>query len=304
VLLLKVSDSIVKTFSLRYYREGKIKMIVKCWGARGSIPVSGREYIRYGGDTTCIEVRDKNDEVIIIDAGSGIRKLGNKLIEEKRSNYNIIFTHAHWDHLLGFPFFKPIYSDKSQIRMYGYFFAQKSVKDLLQISMTPPYFPVNYEDIKAKISYHEANHKSFEIGSITVIPIPLSHPNGGLGYKFIEGNKVFVFLTDNELTFKHPGGLDCKDYMEFSSGADLLMHDSEYTEEDYKTKKRWGHSIYKDALKLAMASKVKKFGLFHHNQERIDKDLDKIVRDCEQIIKQEKSKLECFAVYEGMSVKL
>ncbi len=279
-------------------------MIIKCWGARGSIPVSGKEYIKYGGSTTCIEITTRTGEIIIIDAGSGIRKLGHKLLKEKRYGYNMIFTHAHWDHLLGFPFFQPIYAKGTHIKMYGSPFAQKSIEDLLQVSMTPPYFPVNYKDIKAKVSYHKANSKNFTIGSVTVIPIPLSHPNGGMGYKFIEGGKIFVFLTDNELTVKHPGGLDYKDYTKFSSGADLLMHDSEYTPKDYKIKKGWGHSIYKDALKLAMASKVKKFGLFHHNQERTDDELNEIVEDCRRIIKKEKSKLECFAVYEGLQIEL
>lgn len=279
-------------------------MIIRCWGARGSIPVSGKEYVKYGGATTCIEIRTKNDEVIIIDAGTGIRKLGNKLLEEKRYSYSIIFTHAHWDHLLGFPFFQPIYIKGTRIKMYGYPFAQKSVKELVKISMTPPYFPVNFEDIRAEISYHEAFKEKFRIDSITVIPISLSHPNGGLGYKFIEDNKCFVFLTDNELTFRHPRGLDYRDYVDFSSGADLLMHDAEYTKEDYKIKKGWGHSVYKDALKLAMEANVKRFGLFHHNQERVDKNLDKIVRDCRRIIKNSKSNLKCFAVYEEMEIRL
>ncbi len=279
-------------------------MIIKCWGARGSIPVSGKEYVKYGGATTCIEVRTKNDEVIIIDAGSGIRKLGKKLLQEGKNNYSIIFTHAHWDHLLGFPFFQPIYTKGTHIRMYGYPFAQKSIKELIKISMTPPYFPVNFDDIKAEISYHEALKEKFHIDSVAIVPISLNHPNGGLGYKLIEDNKCFIFLTDNELTFKHPSGLNYKDYLDFSSGADILVHDSEYTEEDYKTKKGWGHTIYKDALKLALGAKVKKFGLFHHNQDRTDKDLDKIVRDCEQITKHNKSNLKCFAVYEEMQIKL
>ena len=279
-------------------------MIIKCWGARGSISVSGREYIKYGGSTTCIEIRTKNGEIIIVDSGSGIRKLGHKLLKEKKRNYNMVFTHAHWDHLLGFPFFQPIYSNQTHIKIYGSPFAQKSVKHLLQISMTPPYFPVNYKDIKAKVSYHKTNNKSFKIDSITVVPIPLSHPNGGLGYKFIEDGKIFVFMTDNELTYKHPGGRTYKDYVNFSCGADLLMHDAEYTQKDYKVKKGWGHSIYKDALKLAMQADVKRFGLFHHNQERTDKELDNIIRNCTNIIKKAKSTLKCFAVYEGMQIEL
>src|SRR4030042_1574571 len=156
-------------------------MIIRCWGSRGSIPVSGREYVKYGGATTCIEIRTKNDEIIIIDAGSGIRKLGHKLLKEKKHSYNMIFTHAHWDHLLGFPFFQPIYTNKTRIKMYGYPFAQKSVKELIKISMTPPYFPVNFEDIRADISYHEALKEKLHIDSVTIIPISLSHPNGGGG---------------------------------------------------------------------------------------------------------------------------
>jgi ribonuclease BN (tRNA processing enzyme) len=188
--------------------------------------------------------------------------------------------------------------------MHGYIFAQKSIEELLRISMTPPYFPVNYEDIKAKIVHHKTHNKSFQVGSLTVTSIPLNHPNGGWGYKLVEDGKSFVFLTDNELTFKHPDGLDYKDYMEFSSGAELLMHDSEYTEEDYKTKKGWGHTIYTDALKLALEAGVKKFGLFHHNQERTDEQLDGLVQNCRKIIKDKNKKLECFAVYEGQEITL
>ncbi len=100
-------------------------MKITCWGARGSIPVSGREFLKYGGDTTCIEVRSKNNDVVIIDAGTGIRKLGNKLIAGGETNLNILFTHAHWDHLMGFPFFKPIYSNKTAIKMYGCAYTQQ-----------------------------------------------------------------------------------------------------------------------------------------------------------------------------------
>jgi len=279
-------------------------MIIKCWGARGSIPVSGREYVKYGGDTTCIEIRTKDDDIIIIDAGTGIRKLGNWLLNKNRHNYNIIFTHAHWDHLLGFPFFKPIYFKGTHIDMFGCPFSQKSIREMILKSMTPPYFPVKYEDINAEIVYNGACENSFSINSMLVTPILLSHPNQGIGYKFVEDGKSFVFLTDNELTYKHPGGLDYQDYKDFSSNADLLIHDAEFTEEEYKTTKTWGHSVYKDALRLAIEANVKQFGLFHHNQDRTDAALEKIVQDCNHIIENEKSCLECFAVYAEMVIKL
>lgn len=279
-------------------------MIIRCWGARGSIPVSGKEYVKYGGDTTCIEIRTKDDEIIIIDAGTGLRKLGNRLLAEDRHEYNMILTHAHWDHLLGFPFFKPIYSKQTRINMFGCPFAQGSIKDMLTKSMSPPHFPVKLEDAGAEIEYYGACKDAFQVGSVKVTPIRLSHPNQGLGYKFVENKSCFVFLTDNELTFRHPGGLDFGDYVEFSRGADLLIHDSEYTEEEYRSTKGWGHSIYTDALRLALEARVKEFGLFHHDQERSDAEMDGIVEDCQRTVDNRKSSLECFAAYQGMEVRI
>lgn len=279
-------------------------MIIKIWGARGSIPVSGKEYLKYGGDTTCVEIRTKNDDIIIIDAGTGIRKLGNKLIEEERKRYHIIFTHAHWDHLMGFPFFKPIYYKSTRIIFYGFPFARESIKNIISKTMQTPNFPVEYSNINARVSYNNLCEKEFQIDSLSIIPIYLSHPNRGLGYKFIEGDKKFVFLTDNELTFTHTGGLDYKDYLEFSRGADLLIHDAEFTEDEYVKTRTWGHSIYTDALQLALEANVKEFGLFHHNHERTDSELDKIVNHCKEIIESKKSSLECYAVQSGMEIKL
>ena len=117
---------------------------------------------------------------------------------------------------------------------------------------------------------------------MTITPIALSHPNQGSGYKFEEDGKCFVFLTDNELGFHHEGGLDYQDYLNFSKGADLLIHDAEYTEEEYKKTRGWGHSVYKDALKLALDANVKKLGLFHHNQERFDDAVEAMVDECHE----------------------
>jgi phosphoribosyl 1,2-cyclic phosphodiesterase len=279
-------------------------MKIRIWGARGSIPVSGMEYLKYGGDTTCIEIRTKDDDIIIIDAGSGIRRLGNSLISEQRYRYNLIFTHAHWDHLMGFPFFKPVYFSGTQIDIFGCPFAQDSVKEILKESMSPPHFPVKLSDLKATFTYHGACRETFNIHSVQVMPILLSHPNRGIGYKLIEDGRSFVFLTDNELSFKHPGGLEFQEYAKYSLDADLLVHDAEFTETDYIKTKGWGHSLYQDALRLAIDARVKRFGMFHHNQERNDAAVDEIVKTCQNLIGEQKSALDCFAVYQGMEIEV
>ena len=277
-------------------------MLIRCWGARGSIPVSGQEYRRYGGDTPCIEIRTKHDEVLIIDAGSGIRRLGNRLMAEGRRNFTILFTHAHWDHIMGFPFFKPIYQEDTSIELLGCPFAQDSVKKMISAIMAPPNFPVNFEEITAQIHYGETCRLAFEIGSLRVTPIAVSHPNQGMGYRIEEDGKSFVFLTDNELTFRHPGGLGYDDYSVFAQGADLLVHDAEYRADEYRMTRTWGHSVYLDALRLALDAGVVRLGLFHHNQERSDGALDEMVEDCRK--KAAGHPLSCFAVHQDMEIVL
>jgi phosphoribosyl 1,2-cyclic phosphodiesterase len=279
-------------------------MKIRCWGARGSIPVSGGDYLTYGGDTTCIEIRTRGDEVIIVDAGSGIRRLGNLLIQEKRERIFMIFTHAHWDHILGFPFFKPIYQRGTTIQMFGCPLAQESIQGMISRTMEAPYFPVHFQDLQADISYHEACQSSFSIQSMTVTPIPLSHPNQGYGYKFTEDGRSFVFLTDNELGYQHPGGLPFGDYVNFSRGADFLVHDAEYTEEDYPETRSWGHSVFTDALRLALEAGVKTFGIFHHHQERTDSALEGLVQHCRRVIEERGAQMECFALSQETEILL
>jgi phosphoribosyl 1,2-cyclic phosphodiesterase len=279
-------------------------MYLKFWGSRGSIPVSGKEYLKYGGDTTCLEIRTKSDDIIIVDAGTGLRRLGNRLAEEKRRTFNFLFTHAHWDHLMGFPFFKPLYFKRNHLIMHGCPFHSKFVETILSRVMAPPNFPVKYADIKARMSYEKACPADFSIGSVAVTPIALSHPDGGSGYKFSEDGNSFVFLTDNELGFVHPGGKSYPDYVEFCAGTDLLIHDGEYTPHEYKTFIEWGHSVYTDVLRLAREAGVKKLGLFHLNQERADAEMDEIVKTCRQHIARRTPEIECLAVAMDMTFEL
>lgn len=279
-------------------------MIIRCWGARGSISVSGKEYLKYGGDTTCMEVVGDDGDLIIIDAGTGIRALGNKLMREDARKINLLLTHAHWDHLSGFPFFRPIYKKDFEIKVYGPQTTQDSVRNILSKAMSAPYFPVELSDISAKITFHGMGIKDYHIGQISINTIPLSHPNQGAGYRLEDNGKVFVFLTDNELTHHHPTGVDYKDYVKFAKDADVLFHDSEYCRDEYKYTEGWGHSVYLDVLNLALEAGVKSLGLFHHNQDRTDDQVDRIEEDCRNIVAKKGSKMKVFAVATGMEIKL
>jgi phosphoribosyl 1,2-cyclic phosphodiesterase len=275
-------------------------MIIKIWGSRGAIPVCGKQYLKYGGDTTCLEIRTDSGDIIVVDAGTGVRRLGGKLVEENPSDLHLLFTHAHWDHLMGFPYFKPLFFKRFKIHLYRCPFHDKFMETILSQLMMPPIFPVPYSDITARMSYPDACPQEFDIGSVKVIPIALSHPDGGSGYKFVENGKSFVFLTDNELEYIHPGGLSFTDYLNVSRQADLLIHDAEYTPGEYGTVRRWGHSSYTDVLDMAARAGVKKLGLFHLNRERSDDAMDAIVFDCQNRIAAKGSQMECVGVAADM----
>lgn len=276
-------------------------MRIRCWGARGSIPVSGPEHVKYGGDTTCLELTAASGDIVIVDCGSGIRRLGNRLVRDKVERFSVLFTHSHWDHILGFPFFKPLYAAGTRADFYGCPFAQRSIRDVIAKVMEAPRFPVDMSMLKAELRFQARCASAFRIGSLDILPVRLSHPNQGLGFKFSEAGKTFVFLTDNELRHAHPGGLRFSDYADFCSGADVLFHDAEFTEPEYGKTKGWGHSTWNQALELALAAGVKKFGLFHHNHDRDDAGVDALVADCRRAAG---SRLECFGVTQETVLEL
>lgn len=280
-------------------------MKITVWGARGSIPSPGPETLRYGGNTTCIEIRPKSGGVVIIDAGSGLRLLGKKLLtEDDPGNLLFLFTHAHWDHLQGFPFFTPAYFSKFNITICGGPQIGRSLHFALNNQMTPPCFPVEFSAMKAHFAFTEGERSHFQVGSLEIFSIPLSHPNGGCGYKLIEDGRSFVFLTDNEPSFPHPDGVARDRYIDFCRQADLLLHDAQYTDEEYRITRGWGHSTYREATALALEAQVKRFGIFHHDPERTDADLDARVAECQGMIRDAGAEIDCFAVQEEMSFEL
>ncbi len=280
-------------------------MKITVWGCRGTLPTPGKNTLKYGGNTTCLEIRNKNGFLTIIDAGSGIRYLGKKIIQENNLNEMcLMLTHSHWDHLMGFPFFLPAYFSKFKINVCGVQSARDYMSHSLARQLEAPYFPVNFDQLKANFNFGCKGPGCERCIQLETEPINLSHPNGGYGFKFKEGNSTFVFLTDNELGYQHPEGRLKQDYVEFSRNADLLFHDAQYTEDDILKTRTWGHSTYNEALELAIDANVKKLGLFHHDPDRTDAEIDRIVEELQAKAIARSSSLEIFAVYEGMQIEL
>ncbi len=284
-------------------------MKIRIWGCRGSITTPGPATVRYGGNSTCLEIRATTGQIIIVDAGSGVRNLGKHLTQEKDiTQIRFFFTHSHWDHLVGFPFFEPAYSNHSSITFCSGPHAQDSIRRYLTHQMEAPYFPVDFNLLKAKFDFRcERTHMepgNCCLDGLEVCPVPLNHPNGGYGYKFIEPGKTLVFLTDNELSFQHEAGLGRSRYVEFCRGADLLLHDAQYTDEEYKLTRGWGHSTFGDATDFAIEAGVRRLGFVHHDPDHTDDDLDQQVKFCQERIHSAGSRVECFAASEGMVIEL
>jgi phosphoribosyl 1,2-cyclic phosphodiesterase len=285
-------------------------MNVIVWGCRGTIASPGPSTIRYGGESTCIEVRTDNGEAIIIDAGSGIRKLGQQLLKDPSiTHISFLLTHSHWDHLAGFPLFQPAYYSRYSFSLCGGSDPLQSVVNYLQHQMVPPYFPVNFTELKARFESGCCCNiapcgKKLPYAERSTIceSIPLNHPNGGFGFKLSSTAGSFVFLTDNEIRYAHQGGLPREAYVRFCKNAGLLFHDAQYIETEYERTRGWGHSTVQDALDLAIDADVQRLGLCHHDPDRTDDQLDQLVEECRTYIKEKGSVLECFACAEGMKL--
>jgi len=214
-------------------------MKIKVWGCRGSIATPGKNTIRYGGNTSCIELRTEDGQFLILDAGSGIRNLGKALrLEPTVSEIRFFITHPHWDHLVGFPFFAPAYSENYNITFCSGPHAEGTIKKYLLHQMESPYFPIDFRQLEAKFNfrceYNKRKNGFCPMGSLLCHAFPLNHPNGGYGFKFIEDGKTFIYLTDNEIGFHHKNGLTRDQYVKICQGADLLFHDAQFTKEEYK----------------------------------------------------------------------
>jgi len=315
--LLKLKHILVeKSISLEGIRQRKNQgeasreelyiMRIKFWGTRGSIPVPGKDTTIYGGNTTCLEITLECGRTVIIDAGTGIRRLGEKLMKEKKNeDIHLLMTHIHWDHVFGFPFFNPIYDRSSKIYVDGNSNCFTGLKYTFDNKMGDGFFPIRFNDLRAKITYLEKMVNGLlDIDGTVIDSIPLHHPQGGLGFRFREGNKTLVFITDNELGGDAWEGRSPREYVKFCKDADILIHDSQYTPKEIDKRKGWGHSDYKAAFELAHNADVKKLILFHHDPPRIDEEVKAIELLCKELAKEKKSAMIIQAAKEGSKIDL
>ncbi len=258
-------------------------MKVKFYGVRGSIPVCSPEFQRYGGNTTCLRIaRERANRIWIIDAGTGIRNLGKDLMSEgyKQEVINIGFTHFHWDHIQGFPFFAPCFN-KDQIigiMMMGIERKCKNLKEIFSLQLQADYFPVQLDALGAQFQFFNMGNKETFYGvTATASPQHHSFPGGSYGLRIEDDSQVLVICTDVE----HINGAD-ETIVELARNADLLIHDGQYTDEEYITHRGWGHSTWRQAVEVAKRANVKKLIITHHDPDHDDDMLDSMERECQK----------------------
>lgn len=276
-------------------------MKVRFWGTRGSIPTPGETFLKYGGNTPCLEITfDKSDDIFILDAGTGIRQLGLEVMNRyDRMKVHLFLTHFHWDHLQGIPFFAPLYSEKCECTFIGCDTVEGNLKKRLHDSVCPPYFPVDFDVFKAKMNFIDQCEGDLNIGDINISVTEVNHPGGAIAFKINETEKSLIYMTDNELDFSGNNKDSREKLVDFCEEADLFIHDAQYTSDEYRSKKGWGHSSHVEAVNFALACGAKRLALFHHDPEHNDKKIDDIVAECHTLLSQHTASMECFGAREG-----
>ena len=276
-------------------------MRVNFWGTRGSIASPGTHSTKYGGNTTCLTIHNDgfSSDPIIIDAGTGLRQLSEELMKKGgQINVKLLFTHTHWDHIQGFPFFVPAYFPNTNIDLYSCTEVSGNLKESLSTQMDTRNFPVSYDKLQAKITYHNLCEGEI-LNGIKVSMIRLNHPGSGMGLKFEHNGHRIVFLTDHELEKEPYSGAGLDETFEFCKDVDLLIHDAQYLRDEMKHFKGWGHSAAEDVFDMAINANVKQLYLFHHNPTRSDDEIDEILIEFNSIIRSRNIDLVCKAAREG-----
>jgi phosphoribosyl 1,2-cyclic phosphodiesterase len=296
-------------------------MKIRFWGTRGSVPTPGKGTVRYGGNTPCVEVRLANDELIIFDAGTGIRGLGDELIRKGAPvRAHILISHPHWDHIQGFPFFKPAFVAGTELTIIGSESNNAPLNRWISDQMNSTYFPVQIDQMKAKIAFRAVAEETLDIQGASVSSLYVNHPAFALGFRLEYRGKTLVYVSDNEPfdrelknssrnvdsriieKYRASKGDPNDRIYDFARGADVLIHDSTYTPEEYKTHIGWGHSPYLFSLEVARRGGVRHLVLFHHDPSHNDDDLDAMFVHCQQEMRRQGDTFSCVVAREGAEI--
>lgn len=276
------------------------KVKITFWGVRGSVAAPGPSTVKYGGNTACVEI-DTGKELLVCDGGTGIRPLGLKLKRSSKAPVKafILLTHLHWDHYVGLPFFAPFYDSRNKFVVAGPNPPGQTFKKALSFVMRPPYFPIPISAIPARLEVKSIDDKPIKMNSVLVVPFKVNHPGGAFGWRFyFENGRSIVHITDNEpLKFQNE-----KKFVDWMRGADVLIHDAQYTPTSYDKHVGWGHSPYTYPIKLAAVAGIKRVFLFHFDPEDDDKHLDTVRKKVLSIGKG--LGIACDLAREGLSINL
>lgn len=253
-------------------------MDIRPWGTRGSIPSPGPSTTRYGGNTSCVELRLRDGTLIIIDAGSGLRPLGATL---GPCSATLLLTHYHWDHIQGLPFFFSAFSPQSAIRLYGPSFDGQPPDVLLAKQMSAPYFPAPPSELRGIKEFLVTPDGPFAVGRATVRAVAVSHPGKTFAYRIEDEDGAFVYMSDDEVDLAPPHMFDAM--VDLCRDADLLLHDCQYSELEYSTRKGWGHSTPRQVVRLANAANVRRLMLFHHDPSHADEQVEALADEARSL---------------------
>jgi len=277
---------------------------VTCWGTRGSIPAPGPDTVRFGGNTSCVEMNTASGCRLIFDAGTGIRALSSSIAEEGSPlDAHLFVTHYHWDHIQGFPFLSQIYQPATRLRVHGPRQGDVSVDQALSGQMSPLYFPVPLEAMAAEVHFASADGQPWHGDGVSVEAFRVQHPGVTFGYRVSAGGATAVYVPDNELG-DAPDPAWYRDMVAFVRGADLLLHDAMLTDAEYETRHGWGHSTFSQAVRLAEEGGVKRLALFHHSPDRSDAELDAIAGKLRRGLAARDSALVVDVADEGADIRL